>query len=158
MTHHQHTEWFAPQLNRLVHGAILFAIIFCVDSACLADDPPAETTEPPTETAIPSVAERWDRVMCLVEQKKEGENTRTDGGAALRASLQDIRWGQIILLLAEGQSLVACMAGARARARRTLESCWRLISRLHRAKASFIADLDLSTRADIALPVPETAG
>ena len=82
----------------------------------------------------------------------------TDGGAALRASLQDIRWGQIILLLAEGQSLVACMAGARARARRTLESCWRLISRLHRAKASFIADLDLSTRADIALPVPETAG
>jgi Rrf2 family nitric oxide-sensitive transcriptional repressor len=77
------------------------------------------------------------------------------GGAVLCKSPRNIRLGQIVLLLEEGQSLVECMGVPGANC--SLDRCCRLKARLRRAEAKFIEDLDKSTLADIALPLPEPA-
>ncbi len=79
----------------------------------------------------------------------------TGGGAVLRLSPRDIRLGQVVALLEEGQSLVECMGAPGANC--TLDRCCGLKARLRHAEARFIEDLDRSTLADIALPVPEPA-
>ncbi|WP_375284356.1 Rrf2 family transcriptional regulator [Marinicauda pacifica] len=77
------------------------------------------------------------------------------GGAALAKPAQEIRLGDLVMLLEDGQPLVECfMPGASAC---TIEGACRLKTRLRRAETVFLDDLNRSTLADIALPEPATA-
>lgn len=88
----------------------------------------------------------------LVETRRGG-----GGGASLAVAPEEIRLGAIVRLLEEGQPLVECFAADGGDC--TIEGQCRLKVRLRRAEAAFIADLDRSTLADIALPQPvETCG
>ena len=71
------------------------------------------------------------------------------GGAVLARPATEIRLGAIVRLLEDGQPLVECM-GADGGACRLDPRC-RLKVRLRSAEAAFMADLDRSTLADIAL-------
>ncbi|MGX0876571.1 Rrf2 family nitric oxide-sensitive transcriptional repressor [Roseovarius sp. MBR-154] len=71
------------------------------------------------------------------------------GGAALARSAADIRLGAVVRVLEEGHPLVECL-GADGGAC-TLDGRCRLKTRLRSAEAAFLADLDRSTLADIAL-------
>ena len=76
------------------------------------------------------------------------------GGAALAKPAGDIRLGDVIAILEDGQPLVECFApGAHAC---TIDGTCRLKSRLRRAETAFLEDLNRSTLADIALPAPAT--
>jgi Rrf2 family nitric oxide-sensitive transcriptional repressor len=71
------------------------------------------------------------------------------GGAVLARAASDIRLGEVVRLLEEGQALVECFAtGGDC----SIEGCCRLKGRMRSAEAAFLADLDRSTLADIALP------
>lgn len=72
------------------------------------------------------------------------------GGATLARDPQGITVGEIVRLLEEGQPLVECFAATGGDC--TITGCCRLKARLRRAEAAFLADLDGSTLADIALP------
>ena len=74
------------------------------------------------------------------------------GGATLARAPQDISLGAVVRLLEDGQALVECSAAAGGDC--TITGCCRLKARLRSAEAAFLADLDRSTLADIALPVP----
>ena len=76
------------------------------------------------------------------------------GGAILARPAADIRLGEVVRLLEEGQALVTCFTGAGTC---TIDGCCRLKGRLRSAEAAFFADLDRSTLADIALPAPAVA-
>lgn len=72
------------------------------------------------------------------------------GGAVLARPPAEIRLGAVVRLLEEGQPLVECLrpdGGACS-----LDGRCRLKGRLRSAEAAFLADLDRSTLADIALP------
>lgn len=75
------------------------------------------------------------------------------GGAVLARAAQDIRLGTLVRLLEEGQPLVECFAvdgGACSIDGRCL-----LKARMRSAEATFLAELDRTTLADIALaPTP----
>lgn len=71
------------------------------------------------------------------------------GGAVLTLAPRDIRLGDIVRLLEEGQPLVECFAPANVDC--TIDGRCRLKARLRSAEAVFLADLDRSTLADIAL-------
>lgn len=71
------------------------------------------------------------------------------GGAMLARPAGDIRLGALIRLLEEGQSLVECFAADGGCC--TINAQCRLKARLRSAEAAFLADLDRSTLADIAL-------
>ena len=77
------------------------------------------------------------------------------GGAVLCRSPRNIRLGQVVRLLEEGQSLVDCLGAPGAGC--SLDRCCRLKARLRHAEAKFIEDLDRWTLADIALPLAEPA-
>ncbi|UES59896.1 Rrf2 family transcriptional regulator (plasmid) [Roseibium aggregatum] len=77
------------------------------------------------------------------------------GGAALRLAPEDIRLGNVIRLLEQGQALVECFGPQGGDC--TLEGCCRLKSRLRHAEAKFLEDLNRSTLADIALSVRRAA-
>lgn len=77
------------------------------------------------------------------------------GGATLRHKPAEIRLGDVVRLLEEGQSLVECFAPEGGNC--SVAGCCRLKSRLRHAETTFIADLNRSTLADIALPQPATA-
>lgn len=62
----------------------------------------------------------------------------------------DIRLGQIIRLLEEGQPLVECFATEGGAC--SINARCGLKARLRSAESAFLADLDRSTLADIALP------
>ena len=65
----------------------------------------------------------------------------------------EIRLGAVVRLLEEGQSLVECLTEDGGAC--TLDGRCRLKSRLRSAEAAFLADLDRSTLAEIALdPTP----
>jgi len=81
----------------------------------------------------------------IVETRRGG-----GGGAKLSRSPADIRLGDLVRLLEEGQPLVECHGAAVTSC--TLDGRCRLKARLRSAEMSFIADLDQSTLADIALP------
>lgn len=69
----------------------------------------------------------------------------------------EIRLGQIIRLLEEGQPLVECFGTGGGTC--SIEARCRLKTRLRSAEGAFLADLDRSTLADIALaPQEKSAG
>lgn len=75
------------------------------------------------------------------------------GGAALARPATEIRLGTVIRLLEEGQQLVECLSMDGGAC--TLDGRCQLKSRLSFAEAAFLAELDRSTLADIALdPMP----
>ena len=78
-----------------------------------------------------------------------------NGGAVLRSNPAEIRLGDVVRLLEQGQALVECFGPAAGGC--TIEGCCRLKSRLRQAEARFIEDLNRSTLADIALPQHATA-
>ncbi len=71
------------------------------------------------------------------------------GGAMLARSPEDIRLGAVVRLLENGQPLVDCFAGDGGSCR--IHGRCRLKARLRSAEAAFLADLDRSTLADVAL-------
>jgi len=86
----------------------------------------------------------------LIETRRGG-----GGGAVLARAPDEIRLGAIIRLLEEDQPLVECFAANGGAC--SIEGQCRLKARLRSAEAAFIADLDRSTLADIALqPGPAT--
>jgi Rrf2 family nitric oxide-sensitive transcriptional repressor len=72
------------------------------------------------------------------------------GGAMLARPARDIRLGAVVRLLEEGQPLVECLAPGGGQC--SLDGGCRLKLRLRTAEAAFLADLDRSTLADVALP------
>lgn len=77
------------------------------------------------------------------------------GGAMLARPPSEITLGAVVRVLEEGQSLVECFAEDGGNCR-LLPAC-RLKARLGRAEAAFLADLDRSSLADVALPAPRLA-
>ena len=77
------------------------------------------------------------------------------GGAVLAKAPRDLRLGDLVSLLEEGQALVECFGAEGSDC--TIEGCCRLKARLRSAEVSFIADLNRATLADIALPMQAVA-
>jgi Rrf2 family nitric oxide-sensitive transcriptional repressor len=81
------------------------------------------------------------------------------GGAVLARPADAIRLGDVVRLLEEGQALVECFAPGGGEC--PIDGRCGLKVRLRRAEAAFLAELDRSTLADIALsrhfPEPEAA-
>lgn len=75
------------------------------------------------------------------------------GGAMLARPASEIRLGEVVRLLEEDQPLVECFKPHDVTC--TIAGCCRLKSRLRSAEVAFLADLDRSTLADIALPSRE---
>lgn len=86
----------------------------------------------------------------IVETRRGG-----GGGAILRRPPAEIRLGDVVRLLEQGQVLVECF-GADSSAC-TIDGCCRLKARLRRAELRFLEDLNQSTLADIALPARAAA-
>ena len=82
----------------------------------------------------------------IVETRRGG-----GGGAMLSRDRAQIRLGQVIRLLEEGQALVECFGLGNVDC--TLDGHCRLKARLRQAEKRFLEDMDRSTLADIALPV-----
>lgn len=80
----------------------------------------------------------------LIETRRGG-----GGGAILARPADQIRLGTIVRLLEEGQALVECFDPANATC--SLACQCRLKSRLRAAEQAFLAELDRTTLADIAL-------
>lgn len=77
------------------------------------------------------------------------------GGAMLARPAAEIRLGEVIRVLEDGQPLVECFAAHGGDC--SIDGRCRLKARLRSAEAAFLADLDRSTLADIALvPTPGT--
>ncbi|MCL4186766.1 MAG: Rrf2 family transcriptional regulator [Rhodobacteraceae bacterium] len=72
------------------------------------------------------------------------------GGAVLARPAAAIRLGEVIRLLEDGQPLVECFASGPGGC--SIDGRCRLKARLRSAEAAFLADLDRSSLADIALP------
>jgi Rrf2 family nitric oxide-sensitive transcriptional repressor len=86
----------------------------------------------------------------LIETRRGG-----GGGAVLARPATDIRLGQIIRLLEEGQPLVECFGADGGTC--SIDGRCGLKARLRSAESAFLADLDRSTLADIALrPLSKT--
>ncbi len=86
----------------------------------------------------------------IVETRRGG-----GGGAVLRKDPADVRLGDVVRLLEDGQALVECFGPTGGGC--TIEGCCRLKSRLRHAEARFTEDLNCSTLRDIALPVRDAA-
>lgn len=71
------------------------------------------------------------------------------GGAVLARPAAEIRLGGIVRRLEEGQPLVECLGTGAGTC--SIDGRCRLKARLRSAEAAFLADLDRSTLADIAL-------
>ena len=76
------------------------------------------------------------------------------GGATLARPAHEVRLGALIRLLEDGQPLVECLGADGGDC--IIDGRCRLKARLRSAEAAFMADMDRSTLADIALP-PATA-
>ena len=72
------------------------------------------------------------------------------GGAMLARPADQIQLGEVVRLLEMGQPLVDCFAESGGTC--TLIGCCSLKSRLRSAEVAFLADLDRSSLADVALP------
>lgn len=86
----------------------------------------------------------------IVETRRGG-----GGGAVLLRDPAEIRLGEVVALLEQGQSLVECLATGGGDC--TIDGCCRLKARLRQAEAHFLEDLNRSTLADIALPIRSAA-
>lgn len=71
------------------------------------------------------------------------------------AQLDEIRLGEIVRLFEQDQALVECFAPEGGDC--SIDGCCRLKSRLRRAEARFLDEMNQSTRADIALPTQAAA-
>lgn len=80
----------------------------------------------------------------LIDTRRDG-----GGGAVLARPAAELRLGQIIRPLEEGQPLVECFAPEGGSC--SIDARCRLKARLRSAEAAFLADLDRSSLADIAL-------
>ena len=80
----------------------------------------------------------------LIETRRGG-----GGGAVLASPAAEIRLGQIIRRLEEGQPLVECFGAEGGTC--SIDARCGLKARLRSAEAAFLADLDRSTLADIAM-------
>jgi Rrf2 family nitric oxide-sensitive transcriptional repressor len=72
------------------------------------------------------------------------------GGARLARPAAEIRLGEVIRLLEDGHALVECFATPGGIC--SIGGVCRLRGRLRSAEAAFLADLNRSTLADVALP------
>ena len=81
----------------------------------------------------------------IVETRRGG-----GGGATLARPAREIRLGDVVRLLEEDQPLVECFNPEANTC--SLDGRCRLKARLRSAETVFLADLDRSTLADIALP------
>ena len=81
----------------------------------------------------------------IVETRRGG-----GGGAVLARPPAEIRLGDILRVLEEGQPLVECFAEDGGAC--SIDGRCRLKGRLARAEAAFLAELDRASLADIALP------
>ena len=96
------------------------------------------------------------KIMAALEQAGIVATRRGGGGGAVLAKPADqIRLGDIVRLLETGQPLVECFQASGGAC--TIMGCCRLKTRLRSAEAAFLADLDRSTLADVALPRMERA-
>ncbi|MBL3702113.1 Rrf2 family transcriptional regulator [Sulfitobacter sp. BDSS02] len=86
----------------------------------------------------------------LVQTRRGG-----GGGATLARAPEEIRLGDVVRLLEEGQALVECFQPNGGDC--TIDGCCRLKTRLRVAEMAFIENLNRSTLADVALPAPEPA-
>ncbi|SEO91902.1 transcriptional regulator, BadM/Rrf2 family [Salinihabitans flavidus] len=77
------------------------------------------------------------------------------GGAMLARPPAQIGLGDLVRLLEQDQALVACFGPVPGAC--TIEGCCRLKARLRSAERAFLADLDRSTLADIALPATQAS-
>jgi len=77
------------------------------------------------------------------------------GGAVLARPAQEIRLGTVVRLLEGAQSLVECFGPGGGNC--SITGCCRLKARLRNAETTFLAELDRTTLADIALPKLERA-
>ena len=84
----------------------------------------------------------------LVQTRRGG-----GGGATLARAPKEIRLGDVVRVLEEGQALVECFQPNGGDC--TIDGCCRLKSRLRVAEMAFIENLNRSTLADVALPAPE---
>jgi Rrf2 family nitric oxide-sensitive transcriptional repressor len=76
------------------------------------------------------------------------------GGATLARPATDIQLGQVVRILEDDQALVECLAMDGGNC--TINGRCRLKARLRSAEAAFLADLDRTTLAEIALaPLPD---
>ena len=91
------------------------------------------------------------KIMAALAQAGIVATRRGGGGGAVLAKPADqIRLGDIVRLLETGQPLVECFQASGGAC--TIMGCCRLKTRLRSAEAAFLADLDRSTLADVALP------
>ncbi|MCC7320012.1 MAG: Rrf2 family transcriptional regulator [Rubellimicrobium sp.] len=72
------------------------------------------------------------------------------GGVMLAHAPADIRMGEVVRTLEQGQALVECLAQGPSLC--TLDGCCRMKHRLRAAEEAFLAELNRSTLAQIALP------
>jgi len=86
----------------------------------------------------------------IVETRRGG-----GGGARLARPASELPLGQIVSVLEADQAIVECFSPGKTRC--TINAQCRLKARLKSAENAFIADLDRSTLADIALPDLQTA-
>lgn len=84
----------------------------------------------------------------IVETRRGG-----GGGAILAKPADQLMLGQVIAVLEEDQPIVECFAPDKNTC--TITSQCRLKGRLYTAERAFLADLDRSSLADIALSAPQ---
>ena len=77
------------------------------------------------------------------------------GGSMLGAPADRIRLGDVVRVLESERALVECFSTDGGDCR--IAGCCRLQGRLRSAEAAFLADLDRSTLADVALPANSSA-
>jgi len=77
------------------------------------------------------------------------------GGATLARAPKEIRLGDVVRVLEEGQALVECFQPNGGDC--MIDGCCRLKTRLRMAEMAFIENLNRSTLADVALPAREPA-
>lgn len=86
----------------------------------------------------------------IVETRRGG-----GGGAVLCKAPSEIRLGEIVRLLEQGQALVGCFSPTGGDC--TITGSCRLKARLRQAEVKFLEELDRSTLADIALTFQSAA-
>lgn len=91
------------------------------------------------------------KIMAALAQAGIVSTRRGGGGGAVLARPADqIRLGEVVRVLEAGQALVECFAPGGGDC--SVTGCCRLKARLRGAEAAFLAELDRSTLASVALP------
>lgn len=90
-------------------------------------------------------------VQCLAHAGIVTTRRGGGGGATLSRPPEEIRLGEIVRVLEQGQALVECFSSD---GECTIDGRCALKGRLRRAEAAFLADLDRSTLAEVALSRP----